>query len=305
MASAQRGGRLGNKRAFRRRHGSIEGYAIAAVSAFAVLLLCLAPGSGADAPLLGFVLAVLLSAWYGGLGPGIFATILSLGLSERFFLPVFQQETPVGMWSVTLRSTLFGIIGLVITGLAHAQRQGEEREQEKAEQQRRLLREVLYCVTDGRLRLCDARADLPVPLVPLPDDSLELSLPNLSLLRQRVQEAALEAHLSPERVQDLITAAGEAGMNAVVHGGGGRGRVYADAQACRVQVWVRDRGKGIREENLHRATLEKGFTTAGTLGYGFPMILSTADRVYLLTGGGGTTVVLEQDAAPPGEEVWK
>ncbi|MEJ5297479.1 MAG: hypothetical protein WHZ52_05520, partial [Armatimonadota bacterium] len=45
--------------------------------------------------------------------------------------------------------------------------------------------------------------------------------------------------------------------------------------------------------------LERGFTTAGTWGHGFWMMLKLADRVWLHTGQDGTTVVLEQDRDRP------
>jgi sensor histidine kinase regulating citrate/malate metabolism len=63
---------------------------------------------------------------------------------------------------------------------------------------------------------------------------------------------------------------------------------------------VTDQGPGIPLEDLPRATLKKGFTTAGTMGHGMKIVLQTVDRVFLLTGAGGTTVVLEQGrVAPP------
>jgi hypothetical protein len=45
--------------------------------------------------------------------------------------------------------------------------------------------------------------------------------------------------------------------------------------------------------------LERGFTTAGSLGHGFWLMLNTVDRVWLLTGPTGTTLVMEQSASPP------
>ena len=85
-------------------------------------------------------------------------------------------------------------------------------------------------------------------------------------------------------------------MNAAVHGGGGQGRVCGGADT--VQVWVEDQGAGIDVASLPQATLEKGYSSAGTLGHGMKLMLSTADRVWLLTGPLGTTVVLEQDRLP-------
>lgn len=87
-------------------------------------------------------------------------------------------------------------------------------------------------------------------------------------------------------------------MNAVVHAGGGRAEVYTDRHDT-VQVWIEDQGGGIAMESLPRAAFERGYTTAGTMGHGFFLMLKTADRVHLLTTPSGTTVVLEQHADPP------
>jgi anti-sigma regulatory factor (Ser/Thr protein kinase) len=108
-------------------------------------------------------------------------------------------------------------------------------------------------------------------------------------------EACRAAGFDEGRAHDLMTAASESAMNALVHAGGGTVTV-GTAKAGTVQVRVEDGGGGIALDSLHRATLEKGFTTAGSMGYGFFMMLQTCDRIHLLTGPGGTTVVLEQDA---------
>ncbi|MBC7808263.1 MAG: PAS domain-containing protein [Akkermansiaceae bacterium] len=177
-------------------------------------------------------------------------------------------------------------------------------EKEAAQRQRRFMREVLASVTDGRLRLCDSASDLPIPPadVPVGTPSVALSRDSLSGFRRLVGVACREAGFSPERTDDLLLAAGEAAMNAVVHGGGrAAGCVYVSHAGANglVQVWVIDGGGGIAEDSLHRATLERGYTTAGTLGYGFPLMLRTADRVYLHTGARGTSVVLEQERVTP------
>jgi anti-sigma regulatory factor (Ser/Thr protein kinase) len=116
-------------------------------------------------------------------------------------------------------------------------------------------------------------------------------------MRCIAQRAASVAHFSDERTCDLLTSVGEAAMNAVVHGGGGHGRVYVEPHEA-VQVWISDNGHGIEMESLHQATLQRGFTTAGSFGHGFWMILRTVDKVWLLTGPTGTTVVLEERREP-------
>jgi len=87
-------------------------------------------------------------------------------------------------------------------------------------------------------------------------------------------------------------------MNAIVHAGGGVAEVFSD-HADIVQVWICDRGTGIAMEHLPRATLERGFTTAGSLGHGIKMVLSCADRMWLQTGQLGTTVLIEQHSTEP------
>jgi len=164
--------------------------------------------------------------------------------------------------------------------------------------QRTFLRDALGCVTDGVLILCNEAADLPSPLSPFGDPVVLSVEGSLVDLRDRTREACVSTGIDGPRASDLVTAANEAGMNAIVHVGAGVATVAVEQnlapQSGRVQVRVEDSGAGITLERLPRATLLKGYTTAGTLGFGMKMMLSLVDRVYLLTGSTGTTVVLEQ-----------
>ena len=180
-------------------------------------------------------------------------------------------------------------------------------QREAAVRQRQFLREMLSLLSEGRLHLCDTADELPAPLAPAMADAaapIPLGKSNLRTLREQVRAAAKSAGLPNERWEDLLFAVGEASMNAVVHGVvGARGEVCADRERGMVQVWIHDRGVGIAEDALHRATLEKGFSSVGTMGHGFWMMLQTCDRIFLLTGPGGTTVVLEQERQTP-EPAW-
>ena len=168
---------------------------------------------------------------------------------------------------------------------------------EAALRQRAFVRDVLRNVTEGRLRLCDSPMDLPPALAPV-GDPIPLRPATLQTFRQAIRTAAERYNMAAERAADLIAAAGEASMNVVVHAQNGAGRVCVDPVRGTIQVWVEDQGTGIAMNYLHRATLERGYTTAGSMGQGFWIMLHTCDRVWLLTGGEGTTVVLEQDATP-------
>ncbi len=162
--------------------------------------------------------------------------------------------------------------------------------------QRRFLREMLLGFTDGKLNLCDSASELPNPLPPL-SEPIALVAPTLRLLRKQVATDAHNLQIPDERLSEFEVAVGEASMNAVQHGSGGKGHVHGDSASGVIQVWVEDHGVGISEEFIHRA-IEQGWTTGG-FGQGFFLMRSCADRIYLLTGPNGTTVVLEMERTPP------
>lgn len=176
-------------------------------------------------------------------------------------------------------------------------REAEERARQAVARQRTFLQQVLRSVTEGRLRLCFRRDELPARL-DRDGGSLPLDAARLAALRARLRSVGVAAGFDEQRIEDLVHAVGEAAMNAIVHAGGGEARIFHDGGRT-MQVWLEDHGSGISEERLHLATLERGFTTAGSWGHGFWMMLKLADRVWLHTGQDGTTVVLEQERERP------
>ena len=145
-----------------------------------------------------------------------------------------------------------------------------------------------FCVFNGYL----APGEQPVPL----DSAM------LSEVRSRIRKAGSAVGLPESVTGDLVIAGSEASLNAVVHATGGIAEIRGDVGGS-LQIWVRDCGAGIDDAFLHRAILEAGFSSKGTLGQGFSLIVSTCHRVYLLTGSTGTTIVLatevSQRFAPP------
>ncbi len=209
---------------------------------------------------------------------------------EGMTLPAMHGNTAVGI--MTLQD---------VTRLRQTERENMallEEAKETARKQRVFLREVMASVTEGKLMICDDQADLPVPGAPYGDMIILDSTHQLRTSRHLAQDAADALDMPPDRSQNLITAISEAAMNAIVHAGGGTVRVYTNGENM-VQVWIEDQGQGIHLDQLPRATLERGYTTAGSLGHGFWLILRTIDRLYLLTGPAGTTVVLEQHRETP------
>jgi anti-sigma regulatory factor (Ser/Thr protein kinase) len=163
------------------------------------------------------------------------------------------------------------------------------------QQQRQFLRDVLASVTEGRLRFCELAEDLPVR----PDSpvfQVELTAERLRELRHTIAAVMAQHEYTVSEIEDTQIAAHEAAMNAWVHGQRGRASLYLvrENESTAMQVWIEDNGKGIAMETLPRATLEAGFSSAGTLGQGFKMMLRTADTVWMRTNANGTTVVIEK-----------
>jgi anti-sigma regulatory factor (Ser/Thr protein kinase) len=164
--------------------------------------------------------------------------------------------------------------------------------------ERALLRDVLASVTEGKLILTESQEQLPKKLMPYGDPVILDKSGGLDLLREKIRNACQTGNHSELRAFDLLTAASEAGMNAIVHAERGTANLSIDENGT-IQVAIEDNGTGIAFDDLPKATLARGYSTKSTLGHGLKMILETIDRLYLLTGPGGTTVVMEQDKFEP------
>lgn len=159
------------------------------------------------------------------------------------------------------------------------------------------LRDILDSATNGVLKLRETRTELPDPrgkgLAPVE----VASAGDLRAVRKMVHELARTTGLDPARTNDLTSAVHEAAMNALGHAGGGVVRGFSSDEG--VQVWVQDHGAGIPLDRLPISTLKQGYSTAGTAGQGWFLVLSFVDAAYLLTGAEGTTLVLEMSRREP------
>lgn len=100
--------------------------AVAAVALVVLVRTFLMPVLGASIPLLPFVPAILLAAWFGGLGPGLLATALSAGSASWLFfrhtdllLPVSDADR-IRFWTLVL-------VGCAASLLFHQMRVQRER----------------------------------------------------------------------------------------------------------------------------------------------------------------------------------
>lgn len=158
------------------------------------------------------------------------------------------------------------------------------------------VRDVMLSATQGRLRLSDSVQNLPGQLA-TSKEKIVLTRETLGQARHAALAAAHAQGFRPARADALQTAVGEAAMNAVVHGSGGVCSISAGDH--KVQVRIEDTGAGIQWTELPKATLERGYSTRGSLGHGFWLILQCVDRIDLHTSTSGTTLVLTFDADGP------
>jgi anti-sigma regulatory factor (Ser/Thr protein kinase) len=168
-------------------------------------------------------------------------------------------------------------------------------------QQQEWLRDILDSATGGVLKLCRTEADLPAPLGYAPLEVEVTDASQLGQVRRIIQELTWQAQFETERAGELLTSVHEAAMNGFFHGGGVQVRAYVAGET--VQVWIEDKGPGIPLDKLPLSTLKQGYSTAGTAGQGWFMVLSFVDRADLLTGPDGTRLVLQMRRLPVRQSV--
>ncbi len=102
----------------------IWSYGIAALSVTAVLLLTQWPGLGLESSPVLFLLAIMFSAWFGGVAPGLFATALSIVAFYYYFLSPMHSfaAKPEGI----PRFIAFAVSLLLVGLLSSAQRSATE-----------------------------------------------------------------------------------------------------------------------------------------------------------------------------------
>ncbi len=106
----------------------VRPYGIAVLTSLLTLLLrfLLEPILGGEAPLLAFIMPVMVSAWYGGLKPGLLSTALSALVGVYFFLPPFFSVSLVRVADI-VRLCIFLVEGVLISSLSEALRSARQR----------------------------------------------------------------------------------------------------------------------------------------------------------------------------------
>jgi PAS domain S-box-containing protein len=93
----------------------------------------LQPILGTDVPLSLFVLAVAASAWIGGVGPGLFATLVSIAVAHVLSVRP-HGNLPITHAGYGLRLALFAVVGCAVTFINEKRRRAALRAEDATEQ---------------------------------------------------------------------------------------------------------------------------------------------------------------------------
>lgn len=141
-------------------------YGVAVLSVMIALLLklLLEPLIGQESPFLLFFAAVMVGTYYGGLGPGLLATVLATGISGYFFLSPLHAVSGNKLRQI-IELGLFVLEGvlvnLLISALQTARRQAElnalkaERRRESQHQSEELFRLLVEGVEEYAIFMLD------------------------------------------------------------------------------------------------------------------------------------------------------
>lgn len=164
-------------------------------------------------------------------------------------------------------------------------------ERKRAEEHKReFYRSTILAATDGKLLLTEHEEIMQIAGPPKKVFELKNAM-DVGEIRNASIQIAQDAGLDAARCDDFSIAIGEVLTNAFKHAGGGIASLHINPNA--LIFVISDNGPGIEAMTLPKVALVKGYTTAGTLGMGYTIMLSLASKVYLATGPGGTTVGIE------------
>jgi len=164
------------------------------------------------------------------------------------------------------------------------------------EQRKQFYKQTILAATGGKLVICEPGeiADLGGEIV----GEYRVREPvDVSRARHLVIDVAAARGMPPTRAESFALCVGEAATNALKHASGGE--VALSAKGSRLRARISDHGPGMDALILPKAILQLGYSTSGSLGMGYALILSLSDRVHLCTGPAGTTVVIEMDMQSP------
>lgn len=178
------------------------------------------------------------------------------------------------------------IIGMIedITDRVEAEQRERELEAHKLE----FYRRTILAATDGKLVITGRDEIEKLAGDHTVAEWQVRDLDDVTSVRLESAELARSEGVGEEDIKRLTTCVGEAVSNALKHADGGIASFHRMQDS--VVVRIEDTGSGIGAMSIPDVALVRGYSTTGTLGMGYKIMIASADRVYLATGPEGTTV---------------
>lgn len=181
----------------------------------------------------------------------------------------------------------------------------EEREREFERQKTEFYRRTILAATNGKLEVLDEASINEIAGEALKTWQIN-DASNLITIRHEIATIAAGCGMDNSRIDKFIMSIGEAVGNVFKYAGSGEASIHKLPNGLLFKV--SDHGSGIDAMNLPDLALRDRYSTAGTLGMGYKVMLSFCNKVYFATGTAGTTVALmmyytDDDGSPKIEDV--
>ena len=201
------------------RTPAVKGFLVAAISVPAALLIYwMFPRLMATSATPPFIAAVMLSAWVGGLWPGLFAAVLSAGIIERLNLPPNTVKTAGLAFSDLPRDSIFMLCAIAIAWLTERQQHAHElliaesaerrRTEEELQEARANFARITRITTMGEMAASIAH-EINQPLAGVVTNGnacmrwLSADTPNLDEARKAVTRIVSDGHRAAEVISRI------------------------------------------------------------------------------------------------------
>jgi PAS domain S-box-containing protein len=186
------------------------------------------------------------------------------------------------------------LIGIVIDITDRKHHERHEREIEA--QKREFYKRTILAATEGKLMVCDKDEIDRVAGPAIASWHID-SADAMSEATSKAVGLAREAGMKEQRDYDFLACITEAAANVVKHARTGIMSLHKDEDV--IIAVISDSGPGIAAMALPDVALTRNYSTAGTLGMGYKLMIHFADRVYLASAPEGTTVAIEMTLKKP------
>jgi PAS domain S-box-containing protein len=175
-------------------------------------------------------------------------------------------------------------------------KEAENRERELEEHKLEFYQRTLQAATGGKLVVTDRERIERIAGPALATWEIK-DVRDLSRIRSDAADAAGNSCMDESRIGKFQVCVGEATTNAIKHAEWAIASLHSKPDS--LIFVVADNGPGIEAATMPDVALTPGFSTVGTLGMGYKVILSFADKVYLATSSDGTILAFEMKLLIP------